>query len=285
MHRRPGIGRISQLVPECRAQRRLEARLDSDGVDQGRPELVIGHCQQAAQRRCFGLVAPVGGFRQVQILAPRRLAFLGLQPGRLGPVGGLASSGGRHPGLGHGGVAGALGTVRAKFCAQCLLFLAQLITPRLLAFAAPGDFGQLGCQAAPPAGLLGGLAVGLVQRLLALSQPAAALGHLGLGPCPDFGLSLAGRHQGLGFALQAAGVVGGVGQQGLLALAVAGDLGKPCLERRLGLTGALFLGLEAVASDRQVVEPGSTFGLGLAQWRQRLGGAGLGRRGGGGGGG
>ena len=65
---------------------------------------------------------------------------------------------------------------------------------------------------------------------------------------------------------------GGVGDQGLLALEVAGELGDAALELGLALLGALLLGLERVARERDPVQRRAAARLVFAKRRQIGGG-------------
>ena len=221
--------------------------------------LALGYLQVLPGRRLPGRrPCPLGRLG----LAPRRLqAFAGLLERRLG-------LGQRRlvPGVGLEGVAFGGDLLQALFDPGApALELGELGLGLRLARRGGGDLlGEAG-----------------ELRLLGLD-----LGGLGLEPfgggLTRFLVIALGGQEGAPLPVEALERGAGVAGERLLALDVGGDLGEPGFAVAADLLDAGLLGVEAVAGERQTVEPRRGFGFRLPQIGHRRGGVGLRRRGGGG---
>jgi hypothetical protein len=273
--RRGAVGRGGQVVAQGRAQGRLVAGLDRDGVYQGRPQLAVASLQQGGKRGDLGLQ-----------LAMARLGRLQAVPG----------GGGLSPGLGLLGVRCLdLGAdplqVRLRALHRLLGRpdgglahpLRRLPVPERRQLGGPvGEplqpFGELGD---PPlqgraAGFVSGDRLGqLGHRRFILSHGGFRLGAGPIGTLQDSGLALGRRLQVTPFLVKALPGVGRVLGLGLSAGAIAVGLRQTLLG--LGARGG-DLGLfpvQIVPIHQQALDGSGSGRLGLAQIRQLGHGRGL----------
>ncbi len=271
VRRRLFVGRRVEIVAERRPQRRLVAALDRDGVDDGRKFAPRHRAQQIGEgaRLRLELLGGALGFgertaRARLRLARLRMALLGGERRLLGRLERLGAFGG---GFGALFVLGVLEAGRAQRGELAL------------------DLGIFGLEPGKAPALLRRRRAQRMAARVEVGGGGLRLGELGFGVRePRFrGLfafarlsgDLAGGVEGLGERRILMGEPldhpGGVGDEGLLALKVAGELGGATLELGLALAGALFLGLQRVARQRDAVEGRAAARLLLAQ-RGKIGG-------------
>ena len=262
------VGRRVEVVAERRPERRLVAARDADRIDD-RSETVVGagadEPRQGSRLRLQRLRLALGlgerGAGGGLLVARLRLALLGERRRLLGRVQRLGKLGG---GLG----------------AAFVLGLGEAVGVERLEIARDG--GVFGLEPGETAALLGGGGAERVAARIKVGRGGLRLIELGLGggeragrrllPDARLGRDVAGAVKRLGEArvlgLEPRQDRGGVGDQRLFALEVAGELRRAPLELGLAPGRALFLRLEGLAGDGDALQRRGAARLLVAQARQ-----------------